>query len=169
MHLLDEALEAWDYARRSLLAEAENIPDDEYRFRPHPRSRTVSELLVHVVESGLMMAGELTRPHGDFTRAPYPELIEEHAGHLPDDPSPEEIRVLLEGTLAEGSARIRDAGEIHMLQEIRRFDGARSTRLAWMNHGIAHEEYHRGQVALYARLQGRVPALTQAIHGDAAT
>ena len=39
------------------------------------------------------------------------------------------------------------------------------TRLAWMNHGIAHEEYHRGQIALYARLLGRVPALTQKILG----
>ena len=34
-----------------------------------------------------------------------------------------------------------------------------------MNHGIAHEEYHRGQLALYARLLGRVPALTRLIQG----
>jgi uncharacterized damage-inducible protein DinB len=35
-----------------------------------------------------------------------------------------------------------------------------------MNHGIAHEEYHRGQLAMYARIQGHVPALTRMIHGD---
>ena len=52
-----------------------------------------------------------------------------------------------------------------MLQLIRRFDGKLGTRLAWMQHGIAHEEYHRGQLALYARLLGRVPALTQLIYG----
>jgi uncharacterized damage-inducible protein DinB len=40
-----------------------------------------------------------------------------------------------------------------------------ATRLSWMQHGIAHEEYHRGQIALYARLVGRVPALTQVIQG----
>src|SRR5665213_2084857 len=28
-----------------------------------------------------------------------------------------------------------------------------------------HEDYHRGQLALYARLVGRVPALTQLIYG----
>jgi uncharacterized damage-inducible protein DinB len=39
------------------------------------------------------------------------------------------------------------------------------TRLAWMQHGIAHEEYHRGQLATYARLTGRVPALTKRIMG----
>jgi uncharacterized damage-inducible protein DinB len=34
-----------------------------------------------------------------------------------------------------------------------------------MNHGISHEEYHRGQLAVYARLVGRVPALTKRIQG----
>jgi uncharacterized damage-inducible protein DinB len=53
-----------------------------------------------------------------------------------------------------------------MLQHIRRFDGEMGTRLAWMYHGISHEEYHRGQLALYARLLGRVPALTKRILGS---
>ena len=52
-----------------------------------------------------------------------------------------------------------------MLQSIRRFDGKTGTRFAWLNHGISHEEYHRGQLALYARLLGRVPALTRRIEG----
>jgi uncharacterized damage-inducible protein DinB len=52
-----------------------------------------------------------------------------------------------------------------MLQNIRRFDGQMGTRLAWMHHGISHEEYHRGQLALCARLLGRVPALTKRIMG----
>ena len=52
-----------------------------------------------------------------------------------------------------------------MLQRIRRFDGEQGTRLAWVYHGIAHEEYHRAQLALYARLMGRTPALTKRIHG----
>jgi uncharacterized damage-inducible protein DinB len=68
-------------------------------------------------------------------------------------------------TRKEGEAALRRAGELHMLQFIRRFDGKMGTRLAWMNHGIAHEEYHRGQIALYARLLGRIPALTKLIQG----
>ena len=53
-----------------------------------------------------------------------------------------------------------------MLQTIRQFDGEPALRLTWMHHGIAHEEYHRGQIALYARLVGRVPALTKLIQGS---
>ncbi len=54
-----------------------------------------------------------------------------------------------------------------MLQFIIQFSGEPATRLSWLHHGIAHEEYHRGQLALYARLLGKVPALTQKIMGAA--
>ncbi len=74
---------------------------------------------------------------------------------------------MLRRTHAEGEKKLRAAGELHLLQLITRFDGERGTRLAWMNHGISHEDYHRGQLALYARLVGRVPALTQRIRGMA--
>jgi uncharacterized damage-inducible protein DinB len=52
-----------------------------------------------------------------------------------------------------------------MLQHVRRFDGLLGTRLAWFHHGVAHEYYHGGQIALVARLIGQVPALTKLIHG----
>ncbi len=115
-----------------------------------------------------MMSGELSDPEGDFTREVDGGIYEHHAGRLPREPSPSELRELLRTTLEEGVAKLRKAGEVAMLQSIRRFDGELWTRLAWMHHGIAHEEYHRGQLALYARLQGIIPALTRLIHGDAA-
>jgi uncharacterized damage-inducible protein DinB len=164
--LLDEALEAWEYARTSLIAEADLFPDEGYDFRPHPRSRTLGELLVHVLESGCLMVGELSRPDGDFTRKPYETLLAEHAEGLVRDGTPSDLREELERTLREGVARLREVGEVHMLQTIRQFNGAPATRLAWMHHAIAHEEYHRGQVALYARMQDIVPALTRTIHGE---
>lgn len=165
-NLLEEALEAWEDARRGVLEEAEVIPDERYDYRPHPESRSVGELLVHIVESGEMMAGELSREDGDFTRQSPEEHIREHAGDLPEDPDPVELRDLLMVRFAEGAASLRGRGELHMLQFIRRFDGKPGTRLAWMHHGIAHEMYHRGQLALYARTMDLVPALTRRIHGE---
>jgi uncharacterized damage-inducible protein DinB len=166
--LLEEAIESWEYARQGVMAEAELIPDEGYDFRPHARSRTVRELLLHIIGSGLMMSGELSNPEGDFTRKVEGGVYEHYAGWLPQAASPAELRELLRTTLEGGVAKLRAAGEVAMLQSIRRFDGILWTRLAWMNHGIAHEEYHRGQVALYVRLQGIVPALTRLIHGDSA-
>lgn len=164
--LLEEALEAWSYTRAGVIAELENLPESAMDHRPAEGVRSVRELIIHIVESGLMMTGELSRPDGDFTRQPYPEHIREHAGSLPPADDRAALAELLRRTHAEGEARLREAGELRMLQNIRRFDGQPGTRLAWLYHGVDHESYHRGQLALYARTLGRVPALTQLILGS---
>ncbi len=163
--LLEEALEAWDFARSGVVDELQNIPEKELGFRPRGEARTLSEIVQHIVESGLMMAGELARPDGDFQRESYDAFIREYAKGVALKRTKRELLESLRRTHRDGEARILQAGELHMLQHIRRFDGKLGTRLAWMNHGISHEEYHRGQLALYARLLGRVPALTRRIMG----
>src|SRR6266542_1281716 len=146
MSVLDEILAAWAYTRDGVIAEVKNLPESALDFRPNHHTRATRDIVQHIVESGLLMSGELSRPDGDFQRKSYPALLAEHAR-------------------ADGSRRIRAVGEVAMLQTIRQFNGEPATRLSWMHHGIAHEEYHRGQLALYARLVGRVPALTKLIQG----
>jgi uncharacterized damage-inducible protein DinB len=162
---LDEALENWGFARSGVIDELQNIPDKELGFRPHAESRSVVELVQHVVESGRLMDGELSRKDGDFQRKSYDALLKEYAKGISLKHTKRELLGALRKSHHDGEERLRQAGELHMLQFIRRFDGRMGTRLAWMNHGISHEEYHRGQLALYARLLGRVPALTQRILG----
>jgi DinB family len=164
--LLDEALEAWRYTRAGVVKEIENLRDADLTFRPASESRTPAEIAVHVVRSGLMTAGELSRPDGSFRRQSFPEFMKEYAGGVKDTKDKKKLLRLLKQTHADGEKKLVEAGELLMLQRISRFDGVLGTRLAWFNHGISHEEYHRGQIALYARLVGRVPALTQLIHGS---
>lgn len=165
--LLEEALEAWEHARRGLIAEARNVPAEEYGFRPADDVRSVAELLVHVMEVSAMMVGELTRAGGGFGRAVFLDLIEEHAGDLRGLEERDEILGALEATLEDGLERFRAVGELWMLGLVERFDGRRGTRLAWLHHGVAQEMYHRGQLCTYERLLGRVPALTRRIRGEA--
>lgn len=164
--LLDEALEGWRYAREGVIAELENIPAESFGFRPTPETKSVAELARHIIESSMMMAGELSNPKGDFTRQPYPAFLEEYAGGLDAGDDKDTLLAIARRTLHEGMAAIRDAGEALMMQPILQFNGEPARRLSWMSHGVAHEEYHRGQLALYARLLGRVPALTQLIQGS---
>lgn len=161
--LLEEALEAWDVARRGVIAEASGIPARDYDFRPAPEARSVAELVAHVVATGMMWTNELTRPTADFTRMSFPAFVSHYAGTAGERRTRAEWLRLLRSSHRHGAGQIRAAGELQMLQYVRRFDGARGTRLTWMHHGIAHEEYHRAQIALYARLLGRTPALTRAI------
>jgi uncharacterized damage-inducible protein DinB len=166
--LLDEVLEAWLYTRSGVIDEIENLSAADLAFRPRAEMRTPAELVVHVAESGQVAAGELTNVKGDFRRKSYPQFMKEYAGGLPVATTKAQLIRLLRRTHAAGERKLRAAGELFMLQLITRFDGERGTRLAWMNHAIAHEDYHRGQFAMYARLVGRVPALTQLIRGISA-
>jgi uncharacterized damage-inducible protein DinB len=164
--LLDEALEAWMFARDGVLDELRNIPEKDLSFRPSAEARSAVELVQHIIESGLMMAGELARPDGDFRRKSYEGFLHEYGRGVRGWRSKAPLLAALRKTHADGEKKLRQAGELHMLQHIRRFDGEMGTRLAWMHHGISHEEYHRGQLAMYARLMGRVPALTKRILGQ---
>jgi uncharacterized damage-inducible protein DinB len=163
--LLEETLEAWGYTRQGVIDEVANLSEADLSFRPTPASRRVVDLVHHIIESGLLMSGELSRPDGDFLRKPYPALIKSYSGDTRRARSRRELIARLKRTHQDGEKRIRTAGELLMWQFIKRFDGQPGTRFAWMNHAISHEEYHRGQLALYARLVGRVPALTQQITG----
>lgn len=163
--LLEEALEAWSYTRQGVMAELENLPADRLEFRPREEMRSVAELVQHIAESGMMMSGELSRADGDFQRQPFPDFIAEHVGEMERPGSRAGLLTLLRSTHEKGVEQLRGAGDIAMLQLIRRFDGEFGTRLAWLNHGIEHESYHRGQLAHYARFMGVVPALTQRIGG----
>ncbi len=165
--MLDEALDAWADARHGVIDELENIPPDRFTFRPSPETRSVAELAGHILEVSQMMVGELCREDTNFRRLPWPELIEMHAGELLRLAEREKLLAALRTTLRDGIKKFRQVGELHMLQLIERFDGARGTRLAWLHHGIAQEMYHRGQLTLYARLMGLVPALTKRIQGEA--
>ena len=165
MTFLDEMLAAWAYTRDGVIAEVKNLPESALDFRPNEATRTTREVVQHILESGLMMAGELSRPNGDFQRQSYPSFLKEYAPGVARHRTKAALAAALNTTHAAGAKRIRAAGELGMLQNIRQFNGEPATRLSWMHHGVAHEEYHRGQLALYARLVGRVPALTKLIHG----
>ena len=163
--LLEEAIEAWEDARNGVIDEVQNIPADKFDFRPAEGVRSVAELVVHIMEVSVMMAGELARPDTNLKRWPWPKLLSHYAGDVQSLRTKRELLAALKRTLKEGTAKFRGAGELHMLGLIERFDGELGTRMAWFHHGIAHEMYHRGQLALYQRLMGITPALTKRIHG----
>jgi uncharacterized damage-inducible protein DinB len=154
-------LEAWRYTREGVVAEVVNLPAERFDERPSGLGRSALELVLHIVESGRLMAGELSRPDGDFQRKPYDEIIAEHTRTGDHAASQAEAVELLSRSNAEGDALLREAGRDLLLEPIRQFNGVYATRLSWMHHGVAHEEYHRGQLALYARLFGEIPALTK--------
>lgn len=166
MDFFDEMIESWRYTREGVIAEVKNFPDAEFARMPVHLKRTALDLVNHIVESGRLMSGELSRPDGDFQRKSYTDLLKEHTRPGDQASSKSEAIALLERSHAEGEAMLKAAGAGLMAKPIRQFNGVPASRLSWMTHGVSHEEYHRGQIALYARLAGETPALTKLIEGS---
>lgn len=164
-NLLEEALESWIDTREGLIDEVANIPATKFDFRPTAEVRSVKEVVVHILEVAMMMTGELTRPDTSFHRLPWPKLLRMHAKEAYRARNKADLVRLLKSQHKQAEKKFCKVGELHMLQLIRRFDGEVGTRLAWLHHGIAHEEYHRGQLTVYQRLMGIEPALTKQIRG----
>ena len=163
--LLDETLKGWWGVRNGVIAEVRNIPAGKFDFRPVPEVRNVREMVQHILEVAMMMTGELTRPHTNLRRAPWPKLLRMYAAPAYRATTKAELLKLLQSQMRDAEKRFRAAGELALLQFHTRFDGKQGTKFAWWQHGIAQEEYHRGQLATYQRLMGLVPALTKLIHG----
>ncbi len=164
-NLLEETLEAWEDARLGIIDEVRNIPASRWEYRPVSEIRSVKELVVHILEVAMMMTGELTRADTNFRRAAWPRLLRMYAGPAYQAKTKGDLQRLLKSQFKDAQKKFRKAGELHMLQLIERFDGEKGTRLAWLQHGIAQEMYHRGQLTVYERLMGLEPALTKRIGG----
>jgi uncharacterized damage-inducible protein DinB len=158
---LDETLGAWRDVRSGLIAELETIPAGQMGFRPTPDVRSVRELVQHILEVACMTAGELGRPDTDFRRLPWPELLEMHAGHVARAKNRKGLVALLHDQMTDAEQQLRRVGPLGFQQFITNFDGSQWTKMQWLHHAIAHEMYHRGQLTLYIRHLGGVPALTQ--------
>ena len=163
--LLDETLEAWKDARLGIIKEVKVIPEVKFDYRPTPEVRSAKEQIVHILEVAMMMTGELTREDTNFRRAPWPELLKMYASVAYKTHSKQSLIDLLKSQLDDAGQSFRKVGELHLMQFIERFDGQMGTRFTWLQHGIAQEMYHRGQLTLYVRLLGLEPALTKQIRG----
>src|SRR5439155_23080008 len=108
--LLEETIEAWEDSRNGIIAEAENIPPKQFDFQPADETRSVSELIVHIMEVSLMMAGELSRQDTDLHRAPWPKLLAMYNKPIAGLRPKRELLSALRSTLRVGTKGFRDAG-----------------------------------------------------------
>jgi uncharacterized damage-inducible protein DinB len=154
-----ETAAAWENARQGVIDELELVAESDLDFRPAPGSRTIRELVLHIIESERVVAGEALRPDGDFHRKPWPELVKEYAADLLTAHSKDELIAALRRQ-KENAERIRNADPAFLREQIRTF-GHSTTRLAALQFGITHEFYHRGQLAMCVRMLGMTPALTR--------
>jgi uncharacterized damage-inducible protein DinB len=157
MTKIEEFLTQWEDVRNGVVKEVERIPHDKLNFRATPETRSIIELLQHIVESERMLAGEICCDDTDlrrlFTRPPDDEA----KGASTKDA----VITLLQSSLAATREKVGQFGAEKLEQTMTGLNGKEITKSAMLNFTVGHEMYHRGQLTLYQRLLGIEPALTE--------
>jgi|SRR5215510_10201915 len=157
---VEKIIESWKEVRSGLIDEIAQIPPDKFSFKATDNTRSVREILQHLVESQKFLVGEACRPDTNLLRQSFVDNIKLYAPNVRSVEDKEALLDLLRTTMDESAAKLTSAGdELH--KTMKRFDGKEMTKLAFMSFAIAHEMYHRGQLTVYERLLGIEPALTQ--------
>jgi uncharacterized damage-inducible protein DinB len=139
--------------RRNLAEAAENMPADEYAFRPTPQVRTFGQLIGHLINSNFFFCAQVAGEKSPAT-ADYQQITAKPA-----------LVKALNDSLAYCDrvyAATTDANFLHPMQ-IANVDGKGSTKTvrgAVLMYNIAHNNEHYGNLVVYMRLKNHVPPST---------
>lgn len=149
----------WKDARVGLINEVEKIPDDQFGFRPTPETRSIAELLQHVIESQKILVAETCREEANVRRQSFADHYKEHAAGVRDVTDKQGLIDLLRSSMDDADACVRShAGEWEL--PMIGVDGRQTTKGAFLTFACGHEMYHRGQLTVFERLLNIEPVLT---------
>ena len=156
---VENIVESWREVRNGLIDEANLIPTDQFGFQPAPDTRSVRQLLQHLVESQKFLVGEACRPDTNLMRGSFADNIKSYAPGVRDVQDKDALLDLMRTSMDEAAEKLRHSAD-ELKNAMKRFDGKEMNKLAFMSFAIAHEMYHRGQLTVYERLLNIEPALT---------
>jgi uncharacterized damage-inducible protein DinB len=157
---IEALIETWKDVRDGLIAEVSKIPAGQFDFKATPETRSVAELVQHIIATQAVLVGEMCRPDTNLMRGSFPELIKQYAGEVVSTKDKDGLLNLLASSQEAAAKKIRAFGEENLHEQTRRFDGKMTTKLALLHFSYSHEMYHRGQLTVYERLMNIEPALT---------
>ena len=136
------------------------VPADQFSFKATPETRSIAELLQHVVAVQKVLTGESCRPDTNLMRQSFADHLREYAAEVGSVKDKNGLVELMRSSMEMSEATIRTCGD-GLKDSMRRFDGKELTKLDMLNFAVAHEMYHRGQFTVYQRLLRIEPVLTQ--------
>ena len=136
--------------RRNLSEAAENMPANEYGFRPTPQVRTFGQIVGHLINANFFFCAEIAGEKSPAT-TDYQQITDKAA-----------LVKALNDSLAYCDRVYAATTDANFLQpmQIPNVDGRGSTntvRGARPIHNIAHNNEHYGNLVVYMRLKNHVP------------
>lgn len=158
---IDLLITTWKEFRNGLIAEVVQIPEDQFSFRATPETRSVAELLQHIVEVQKMLIGEACRSDASMRRQSFADHLKEYASEVKSVTDKNGLLELLRSSMEVCEANVRSFGDKWMHASMGGLDGKPTPKLKVVNFTMSHEMYHRGQLTVYERLLNVEPALTK--------
>ena len=152
-------IKLWKDVRNGLIEEVEKVPDDQMSFRATPDTRSIAELLQHVVETQKILVGETCRENGNLWRQSFADHAKEHAAGVRDVSDKEALIELLRSSMESAETAMRSQSD-KWDEQVTGLDGKPTTKGAFLTFACSHEMYHRGQLTVFERLLNIEPVLT---------
>jgi uncharacterized damage-inducible protein DinB len=149
----------WKDARGGLIEEVEKIPEDQFSFRATPDTRSIAEVLQHVVSSQKIIVGEACRPDTNLMRQSFAAHADEYSPGVGDVSDKNGLLQLLRSSMDEAVATINSYSD-KLDETMLGITGQTITKTAFLTFALSHEMYHRGQLTVFQRLLNIEPALT---------
>jgi uncharacterized damage-inducible protein DinB len=152
----------WEFdAQRQLRELAEAFPANRYGWRPADRTRTVSEILVHISAGNLTLLGMVgieAAPdvYGQLEGEVVPRMMAMLARNdrlEKDIQDKAAVIALLERSLAAARTAFSEVPEAE-LERMDTFFGQRTTVRRVYMRGLTHMHEHMGQLVAYMRVMG---------------
>ena len=155
-------IDTWKDVRNGFIDEVNNVPADKFDFCATPDTRSVADLVQHVIQTQKVLVGELCRADSNFQITRFPEMIQKYAGGVSAVKEKDELLKLLKESMTEAESTIRSFGEKGLNEMTTRLD-KQITKMSFLQFSVSHEMYHRGQFTVYERLLKIEPVLTSRI------
>ena len=160
-----ELAEGFRTVRKNTIQIAEEIPEDQYGFRPAPDTRTVAQLLTHIAV-GYKFHHEVHAKERRTTLEgfDFPPLMQRLGAEEQQPRTKPQILQLLRSNGEEWAGWLTGLSDDFLRERVAMPAGMTppaKSRLEMILSVKEHEMHHRGQLMLIERLLGIVPHLTR--------
>ncbi|MEO8127656.1 MAG: DinB family protein [Bryobacteraceae bacterium] len=155
---------AFRTVRKNTIRIAEEIPEDQYNFRPAEGSRTVAETLAHIAHAARFQQEITLKGRNNLDGFDFLQFMR---GVMAEASKPRTKAELLELLEAEGekfAAQLEGVSEEFLSQVVTFPPGGNPSsrsRFDMLMSVKEHEMHHRGQLMVIQRILGQTPHLTR--------
>jgi uncharacterized damage-inducible protein DinB len=162
-----ELADAFRTVRNNTIKIAEEIPENQYDFKPSPDTRSVGQTLAHIALAPQFQRFVHDRKITDMASVSQQEFGELFQKFTAEENKPRTKAELIEYLKSDGesfAAFLEGVSESFLAETVKLPPGATppsKTRFEMLLGAKEHEMHHRGQLMLVERMLGIVPHLTR--------